>query len=797
MALLGAVKQGAKAALDAGLLSPGIRAYHGSPHDFDRFSTGSIGTGEGNQAYGHGLYFAESEDVARGYRDSLTKLRKDGTTPAPKDSIAGSYEAEYGLSEYESFPMTTLDDVRETIASDAVDISSDVNGNTRYEFSDGSGYLITSDGKVTPSGPLAGRMYEVDIAVSPDELLRWDAPLRDQPAAIQKIFPPENYPETFTGSSIYDLVAGSPTAGPNRKLRADGMRESAPYASARLQELGIKGIEYPDAFTRHKSPDKQSKNYVIFDDRLIEISRKYGVTIPVAAAMLQQSNEAEAGFLTTPANLIRLGMLTVESAQNPTAVKSALTKYDKAMRESKAFRAREKLRSDVENQTQTLNIGERNLLTVDDLVGKVGVPVSGDTSTTGKVIETIGGVNLESPVQVEGGSNFPLRYQDQNYGWASMADAARKKQGNFALAADETGMEPVGIFSAMGKEAVNFSTPVAESMLQQARALPIKKSDIKKFDDELRKLRPEWVGLNHPGAMDQLMGRGDYPQKGAGKLRSVFVEEMSKSRYRDVGFPIKEDAHAEILQPELANAPIGSSGFSMFSADPNAPTMPNAPHQSYDTIIPGTYIGGLEQSVPARVMYPDVYAELDKATNVAGQPFTESQKTGSLVMNPKLYQPFNEQWAEGVDNYLRQNKQSGAATPAAMAAAGGAGLLGAQAMQAEPTLADYGIGVLDAAANAGSAMIAPIANAPHTLIQSLTSDRPTSQIDQSSQARLAAMDYQPRTQIGQQLSDDGMQLLAGLLAPAMPIIEPITSLFGQLPRRAQLVGESLLDMSPL
>ena len=43
-------------------------AYHGSPHDFDKFTTEAIGTGEGAQAYGHGLYFAEAEDVAEGYR---------------------------------------------------------------------------------------------------------------------------------------------------------------------------------------------------------------------------------------------------------------------------------------------------------------------------------------------------------------------------------------------------------------------------------------------------------------------------------------------------------------------------------------------------------------------------------------------------------------------------------------------------------------------------------------------------------------------------------------------------------
>src|SRR5215510_3136348 len=49
----------------------GIRAYHGSPHDFERFDLSKIGTGEGAQAYGHGLYFAENEGVAGEYRRAL------------------------------------------------------------------------------------------------------------------------------------------------------------------------------------------------------------------------------------------------------------------------------------------------------------------------------------------------------------------------------------------------------------------------------------------------------------------------------------------------------------------------------------------------------------------------------------------------------------------------------------------------------------------------------------------------------------------------------------------------------
>ena len=33
-------------------------AWHGSPHEFDEFRMSAVGTGEGAQAYGYGLYFA-------------------------------------------------------------------------------------------------------------------------------------------------------------------------------------------------------------------------------------------------------------------------------------------------------------------------------------------------------------------------------------------------------------------------------------------------------------------------------------------------------------------------------------------------------------------------------------------------------------------------------------------------------------------------------------------------------------------------------------------------------------------
>ena len=50
----------AKAAEEiAPAVAKGIRAFHGSPYDFNAFDMSKIGTGEGAQAYGHGLYLAE------------------------------------------------------------------------------------------------------------------------------------------------------------------------------------------------------------------------------------------------------------------------------------------------------------------------------------------------------------------------------------------------------------------------------------------------------------------------------------------------------------------------------------------------------------------------------------------------------------------------------------------------------------------------------------------------------------------------------------------------------------------
>jgi hypothetical protein len=71
-------------------------AYHGSPHDFERFDVSKIGSGEGVQAFGYGLYFAGKREVAEHYRDKLSqgdrpKFTKDGRTLSTDADIAKEY----------------------------------------------------------------------------------------------------------------------------------------------------------------------------------------------------------------------------------------------------------------------------------------------------------------------------------------------------------------------------------------------------------------------------------------------------------------------------------------------------------------------------------------------------------------------------------------------------------------------------------------------------------------------------------------------------------------------------------
>ena len=374
-------------------------------------------------------------------------------------------------------------------------------------------------------------------------------------------------------------------------------------------------------------------------------------------------------------NLLRLGFLKAESAGSDRAIKAATTKYNKVLAANPEFARVESIRLNGDTQRNVQDLGERTIITPDSLLGNVLVPVAGDRTLTGNTLTKSQGFGLLDNVDIKGGPRFPMEHQNKGLGWASMKDAAKKKQNNFGLAARETdNPDIVGVYTAMGDEANNFATPIAEVIINQLSGNKIPKEVISEFDSRIRKANPDWVGINHPQAKSQLMGTEGYPKKGAGALRSRFTKLASMAKYRDQGFPSRNRIRDDVVEPELLNADRGASGFTMFDAVPDGKTIPFTENPSYDTGILGQFRGGLIESVPAEIMFPDVFSELSKKLNKNNVPLSRHEILGSLVMDPKLYQKADQKWLDNIASYLEKNQgKLGASLPAVAVSMLGAG----------------------------------------------------------------------------------------------------------------------------
>jgi len=87
--------------------------WHGSPHKFDKFDMSKIGTGEGKQQQGVGLYFAEKEAVAQRYADRLADMHGKAEGNLYKVDLPD--DAVRRLADYEGSFASNPDSVRQAM----------------------------------------------------------------------------------------------------------------------------------------------------------------------------------------------------------------------------------------------------------------------------------------------------------------------------------------------------------------------------------------------------------------------------------------------------------------------------------------------------------------------------------------------------------------------------------------------------------------------------------------------------------------------------------------------------------
>jgi hypothetical protein len=265
--------------------------YHGSPHKFDKFDASKIGTGEGAQAYGHGLYLADSPKVAGEYSRRLSvgrgKFTIDGKPPNFDDFISNkpAYEALLVLEQ-------------------SGDVSKAINSLKGWDKKDSASWLQSNASRINAES--ASNLYKVDL---PDnaiaKMLDWDKPLSQQAPEVQKfaedlVKPYKKLDGTggywawiggkqkffddkdqalkgviseYTGADLYGAM------GLSSKQGAVSSKPDA-QSSDLLARQGIPGIRYLDGGSRGAGGG--TSNYVVFpgNEGLLKILQRNGQDLP-------------------------------------------------------------------------------------------------------------------------------------------------------------------------------------------------------------------------------------------------------------------------------------------------------------------------------------------------------------------------------------------------------------------------------------------------------------------------------------------------------------------------------------
>lgn len=262
-----------------------VTVWHGSPHLFDRFDSTKIGTGEGAQAYGHGLYLAESPDVAETYSPMVPAryITRDGGDFKPR-------------SGYED-AMLTLVSQYGTAAKALDAMGPNVPDGVRQALE----AMIAEGVEVQPARRAA--VYKVDLPESAiARMLDWDKPLSQQApsvkAALQKagIATDEQALGAFD-DALLAALNGGPATLPKQPLNLAGetvyRRLGGPdVAAEKLRALGIPGIRYLDGGSR--ADGQGTYNYVIFpgEEGMLRITERNGQPLETFARNLSESVEA-------------------------------------------------------------------------------------------------------------------------------------------------------------------------------------------------------------------------------------------------------------------------------------------------------------------------------------------------------------------------------------------------------------------------------------------------------------------------------------------------------------------------
>lgn len=253
-------------------------AWHGSPYDFEHFDLGAMGSGEGRQVHGWGLYFAKDRKISEGYKDFLKNLRSTVVIDGKKFvGYKNGFRDEDGNRPSDKklrFALLnlSLEGSREKAIQRVSELARTSKG-TGFEEDYAGALKILKDSQTASVERPEAKLYEVDIPDN-DVLLDEDKFLQDQPKKVKKAIADyyRSRPDSYSAPED-DSLKGSTTTGESFykdvvfQMKREGSTNPKRDTSLLLNSLGIKGITYEG--------NKDGRCFVVFDDKAISIIDKY------------------------------------------------------------------------------------------------------------------------------------------------------------------------------------------------------------------------------------------------------------------------------------------------------------------------------------------------------------------------------------------------------------------------------------------------------------------------------------------------------------------------------------------
>jgi hypothetical protein len=307
---------------------------------------------------------------------------------------------------------------------------------------------------------------------------------------------------------------------------------------------------------------------------------------------------------------------------------------------------------------------------MEKLKGNVMIGIPGDPTISDQTIHSVAGRELVVPSPQHGGPLYGLGRDDAF--WASGLGAANRVQ-NLAREAGQQYDAPVlGNYVMMGPDSYSFAQHFADANLQNIRPNEMTKSQIKGFNEMVKKgypykdsqgvmrqrVFPAFPGIENPEDVYLHMSIDPDLRKHFGNLMQMptVTEKYNLPSGLDV-------AHAATV-PSLRNLEIGVTGKSIGRMKPEVEELKLSTHPTYSHDIPGEYIGGTEHPVPYELMFPDTVKSVRENPRQAGQEFGSFKMVGPRqIIDPQLidelglYRDFIKQYTGKKDGGLIKVKR--------------------------------------------------------------------------------------------------------------------------------------------